>query len=78
MKFFSPCSNYSTHVKTSIEKGCSLAFGTFIFLVFTNHGLDLLGEKTADRSVAASRQNLGLPEHLSIETYRYVLFSPFS
>jgi hypothetical protein len=73
MQFVPAGSDQPAHLKASIEKGRSLPSGSFICLVFTHQELDLLGEETADRSLAAGRKNFRLLNHLPTETYRYVL-----
>jgi hypothetical protein len=71
---FVPTYSYSpAHAKTALEKNCSLPLSTFICFIFADQGLDLVGEQTADRSLPTGRQNFGLPQHLPIETYGYVL-----
>jgi hypothetical protein len=73
MQFVPTCLYQSAHAKTSLQKSRSLPLSTLICLIFTDQGLDLVGEQTADRSLTTGRQNFGLPEHLPAETYSYVL-----
>jgi hypothetical protein len=73
MQFVPTCSYQTAHAKTCFEKSRSLPLSTLICLIFTDQGLDLVGEQTADRGLTTGRQNFGLPEYLPTETYSYVL-----
>ncbi|MGD0824446.1 MAG: hypothetical protein ABR908_07675 [Terriglobales bacterium] len=73
MPFVPTRSDYSTQVKTFVEKRPSLPFGPLVGFFVANEELDLLGKETTDRSFTSGSENLGLLEQLPTQTYRDVL-----
>lgn len=78
MQFVPARSNYSTHVKTFVEKRHSLSLGMFVCIFVPNEEFDLLGKQTTDRSLTSCGEHLGLLEHLPTETYRDILLPSVS
>jgi hypothetical protein len=56
--------NFSTQVKALFKKRQRLPLGALISFFVSHEAFDLMCEETADRSLTASSENLGLLEHL--------------
>ncbi len=64
---------FAAKVKALVEQGQCLTLRALVCLFLAHEDLDLTGDKTADRSGAARRDDLGLLNDLAVEAYGYVL-----
>jgi hypothetical protein len=64
MQLVPPRWNFPTQVKALFEKRQCLPLGALISFFVSHEAFDLMSKETADRSLTARSENLGLLEYL--------------
>jgi hypothetical protein len=75
MPFVPARPDHATQVKAFCEQFQRLPFGAFVSFFLPYQGLDFLSDQSADGRLAPGGKNSRFPEHLPVETERYVLFA---